>query len=189
MGRRRQFGKPDSFFDPAASLRALKDRLRLGRKVPHEPVMRVRPARVTDLPFIESLSGKVFSRYGPYREWIRKWFQSDAAVTIVALLAEKPVGFAMLGRFSDDLGIVLSAELLAIAVAPRKQKKGAGRMLMKEIEEIALALRVNRLVLHTAKENLPAQKLFKRCLFIPTQVKKNFYPAGQDALEMVKDLR
>lgn len=188
MSRRGRFGKSGSLFNPAASLRALKDRFGFRRKDPHAPAMRVRPARPSDLRFIEELSGKVFSRYGPYREWIRRWFQSDAAVTVVALVAEKPVGFAMLGRFSDTSTIVLAAELLAIAVEPGKQRRGVGRMLMKEIEEIALSLRVNKLFLHTAKENLPAQKLFKSCVFTPSQVKKKFYPAGQDALQMVKDL-
>lgn len=188
MNRRGRFPKSGSLFHPGASLRALKDRFRFRRKGPHGPAMRVRPARVSDLPFIERLSGKVFSRYGPYREWIRKWFESDVAVTIIALVAEKPAGFAMLGRFADGDRISLSAELLAIAVHPRRHRMGVGRMLLKEIEEIALSLGVKRLILHTARENLPAQKLFGSCLFTTVQTKKNFYPAGQDALQMEKEL-
>jgi ribosomal protein S18 acetylase RimI-like enzyme len=189
MSRRGRYRKPGFLSDPAASLRALKDRFRLRPKYAHEPALRVRPARPSDLSFIVELSGRVFSKYGPYREWIDKWFRSEAAITIVALMGEKPVGFAMLGRFSDAAaGGILVAELLAIAVAPGKQRKGAGRMLMQEIEEIALSLVVNKLVLHTAKENLPAQALFKSCLFRPSQVKQKFYPAGQDALQMEKDI-
>lgn len=130
----------------------------------------------------------MFGIYGPYREWISRWFQSDSAVTVVALIGGKPVGFAMLGRFSEPPEILLSAELLAIAVEPSNQRVGAGRMLMKEIEEIALSRGVNRLFLHTAKENTPAQKLFASRLFIPSNLKRKFYPAGQDALLMVKDL-
>jgi ribosomal-protein-alanine N-acetyltransferase len=112
----------------------------------------------------------------------------ESAVTLIALHAEKPVGFAMLGRFSYSFLNQLSAELLAIAVEPGRQRMGAGRLLMKEIEEIALALRVNRLFLHTATDNQPAQELFSRCLFTPSERKRNFYPAGQDALLMFKDL-
>lgn len=188
MSPRARFWNSRSPFDPAARLRALRDRIRFRRKDPSRPALRVRPARVSDLPFIEALSGKVFNKYGPYRDWIRKWYQSDMAITIIALLAEKPVGFAMLGRFSGASRAILGAELLAIAVVPGKQRMGVGRMLMKEIEEIALSLGVNKLFLHTAKENLTAQRLFKSCLFTPGRVKKNFYPAGQDAIEMVKAL-
>jgi ribosomal-protein-alanine N-acetyltransferase len=112
----------------------------------------------------------------------------DSAVTLIALHEERPVGFAMLGRFSNPAQVLFSAELLAIAVEPRKQRMGAGRLLMNEIEEIALSLGVNRLFLHTAKDNLPAQKLFRSCLFTPSELKRNFYPAGQDALLMFKDL-
>lgn len=188
MGRWRGFVKSGTFSDSTTSLRALKNRFRIWGKDPQGTTLRVRPARPSDLPFIEELSGKVFSKYGPYREWIRKWFDSDSAVTIIGLVAEKPAGYAMLGRFSDAERIILAAELLAIAVHPKKQRIGVGRMLMKEIEEIARSLGVGRFFLHTAKENLPAQKLFKTCLFSPLQIKRNFYPAGQDALQMVKDL-
>jgi ribosomal protein S18 acetylase RimI-like enzyme len=166
----------------------LKERIRFGRREENGPRLRVRPARQSDLSFIEELSGNVFEVYGPYRQWVGRWFQLDSAVTLVALLAEKPVGFAMLGRFSNPSPSVLFAELLAIAVEPGKQRMGAGSLLMKEIEEIALALGVNRLFLHTAKDNLSAQELFSSCLFTPSELKRNFYPAGQDGLLMFKIL-
>jgi len=150
--------------------------------------MRVRPARQSDLSFVEELSGRVFEIYGPYRQWVRRWFQVDSAVTLIVLHAEKPIGFVMLGRFSNPTQLQLSAELLAIAVEPGKQRTGAGRLLMQEIEEVALSLGVDRLFLHTAKENLPAQKLFGSCLFTRSELKKKFYPAGQDALLMFKNL-
>jgi len=109
-------------------------------------------------------------------------------MTLIALQAEIPIGFAMLGRFSNPSQLMLSAELLAIAVRPDKQRIGAGRLLMKEIEEVAVSLGVDRLFLHTAKENLPAQKLFVSCLFTRSELKKKFYPAGQDGLLMFKNL-
>ncbi|MDD5207083.1 MAG: GNAT family N-acetyltransferase [Desulfobacterales bacterium] len=185
IGRLRRSG---FLFDPAARPRSLKERIRFGRKEGNGPQMRVRPVRQSDLHFVEELSGRVFEIYGPYRQWVSRWFKSDSAVTLIALHEERPVGFAMLGRFSNPSEVLLAAELLAIAVEPRKQRMGAGRLLMNEIEEIALSLGVNRLFLHTAKDNLPAQKLFRSCLFTPSELKRNFYPAGQDGLLMFKDL-
>jgi RimJ/RimL family protein N-acetyltransferase len=61
-------------------------------------------------------------------------------------------------------------------------------MLMEGIEQISLPLEVGRLFLHTARENLTAQRLFARCGYRNSGVKIAFYPAGQDALLMTKDL-
>lgn len=148
----------------------------------------VRHALDRDIGFIGELSGKVFAVYGPYREMVLRWFQSGLAVTLVALMEKRPVGFAMIGRFSDQDTYPTSAELLAIAVSPSRRRMGAARMLMDEVENTALSLGVVTLILHTARENLPAQKLFAACGFRPSVTKTCFYPAGQDALLMVKDL-
>jgi ribosomal protein S18 acetylase RimI-like enzyme len=150
--------------------------------------LRVRRGRPSDRAFIAELSGNVFEIYGPYEEWVGRWFQSDSAVTVVAHFAENLAGFAMLGRFSDPSQLLLSAELLAIAVEPERKRMGVGRALLNKIEEIAVSIGVNRLFLHTAKENFPAQKLFEKCNFTPSGVIWKFYPKGQDALLMVKDL-
>jgi len=158
-----------------------------GRK-PAGSLFSLRHALDGDLAYIEELSGRVFEVYGPYREMVGRWFQSRKAATLVALMGVRPVGFAMVGRFSDPSRIPLTAELLAIAVEPRRQKRGVGRMLMEGIEEILLPMNVGRLFLHTAMENLPAQSLFARCGYRHSGAKSAFYPAGQDALLMTKDL-
>ena len=158
------------------------------KQAPGDSSVRVRRGRPSDLAFIAELSGSVFEIYGPYEEWVSRWFQSDSAVTVVAHLQEEPAGFAMLGRFSSHSQFLLAAELLAIAVEPERQKMGIGRALMNEIEEIAISLGVNRLFLHTAKENVTAQKLFEKCDFTRSGVIRRFYPKGQDAVLMVKDL-
>ncbi|MBN1103024.1 MAG: GNAT family N-acetyltransferase [Deltaproteobacteria bacterium] len=159
----------------------------MAKKYP-ESLVRLRRALEGDLAYIGELSGRVFEVYGPYREMVARWFESRKAVTLVALMGERPVGFAMVGRFSDPSRIPLTAELLAIAVEPRRQKKGVGRMLMEGIEEISLPMNVGRLFLHTAVQNLTAQRLFARCGYRNTGVKSAFYPAGQDALLLTKDL-
>lgn len=150
--------------------------------------LRVRHGRRSDLSFVETLSGVAFGVYGPYEQWVSQWFRSESAVTVVATLSATPVGFAMLGRFSPPSQVGLSAELLAIAVEPGRQRMGVGRVLLNRIEEIAISMGVHRLYLHTAKENFPAQRLFEKCRFTPSGVIRDFYPEGQDALLMVKDL-
>lgn len=158
------------------------------KQAPDDSSLRVRRDRPSDLSFIGKLSGEVFGIYGPYEEWVGRWFQTDSAVTVVAHFSESLAGFAMLGRFSNPSQLLLSAELLAIAVEPTRQRMGVGYALLNEIEEIAISLGVTRFFLHTAKENFPAQKLFEKCNFTPSGVIRGFYPKGQDALLMVKEL-
>ena len=160
----------------------------LGKMGPGDSSLRVRRGRHSDLLFIGKLSGTVFGIYGPYEQWVSQWFRSESAVTVVATLSGTPVGFAMLGRFSPPAQVRVSAELLAIAVDPGRQRMGVGQLLLNEIEEIAISIGVTRLFLHTAKENFPAQKLFEKCNFTPSGVIRKFYPEGQDALLMLKDL-
>jgi ribosomal protein S18 acetylase RimI-like enzyme len=146
----------------------------------------VRRANLSDIAFIGQLSGRVFSVYGPYRGLVSQWFESGSTITIIAVQRGRPVGFAMMGRLFDGLQEENRCELLAIAVDPGAQRQGIGRMLLQKIEEEAERLREPILFLHTAIENLPAQQLFKKDGFRPVALKKLFYPAGQDALMMIK---
>ena len=109
-------------------------------------------------------------------------------VTIVAVEDKKSVGFAMIGPFSSESHGPQVAELLAIAVEPEKQHRGIGQRLIEEVEARAAELKVKRILLHTATENLPARKLFLRNSYNSWGIEKTFYPAGQDALVMSKDI-
>ena len=148
----------------------------------------IRRANPSDIAFIGRLSGKVFSDYGPYRHLVPGWFESDLAITLVAVEKDAPVGFAMMGRLFEDPEKRNRCELLAIAVEPRVNRRGIGEMLLRRMEKEAKRLGESALFLHTAMDNLPAQDLFKKNRFIPLSLKKHFYPEGQDAVMMVKAL-
>jgi len=149
----------------------------------------IREAKWRDKGFIVRLSGKVFDRYGPYEEMVGGWLRSEGTATLVAVMKGKPVGFAMIGYLLDDQGSGIICELLAIAVEPEKQRMGIGRRLMEETERRIAKRGENRLLLHTALENIGAQELFLASGFERGRVRKRFYPAGQDALEMCKEIR
>jgi ribosomal-protein-alanine N-acetyltransferase len=146
----------------------------------------VRRANPADIGFIGRLSGKAFSVYGPYRSLVSGWFESNSTLTLVGIEKGRPVGFAMMGRLPDEGEKEHRCELLAIAVEPEARRRGVGRMLLREIEGEADRLNEHILFLHTAAENIPAQNLFKTKGFTLLSVKKNFYPSGQDAFEMMK---
>lgn len=149
----------------------------------------IRAAEESDVEFAHSLSKKAFSQYGPYEHMLERWFQSGTTETLLALMEKRPVGFAMLGRHQGEWGSRQIAELLAIAVEPGKQKKGIGNSLIQEIVRKASELGIETVALYTGIENMAAQKLFKKNGFIPSKIKKSFYPRGQDALLMYNHIK
>jgi len=148
----------------------------------------VRPARAGDADYIRGLSKKVFEQYGPYERLLVQWFELGITVTLLALMEKHAVGFAMLRRLGHGWSLPGLSELLAIAVEPAKWRIGIGDLLMDEILREAERLEVGTLVLHTAIDNLPAQILFRKHGFSELGMKKSFYPKGQDAIIMYKDI-
>jgi ribosomal-protein-alanine N-acetyltransferase len=148
----------------------------------------VGPAKPGDVGYVRDLSRRVFQQYGPYEEMVTRWFDSGTTVTYLALAEKRPTGFIMLGGLRRQVPLSLVSEVLAIAVEPARWRCGIGSLLMKEIFKRAREKAVETLVLHTATENVPGQRLFKKCGFVPCRIEEAFYPAGQDALVMFKDL-
>ncbi len=140
----------------------------------------------SDAHFIQNLSQQVFQQYGPYDETLIRWYLSGMTMTILAYAGQRPVGFAMLGKSTEDDLFSQIFECLAIAVVPDAQKNGIGTLLMKNIENSAREQTAEMMFLHTASDNLPAQKLFESRGFEIKQLKKRFYPEGQDAVMMVR---
>jgi len=202
MGNRGRFGKygetkrldrlrrarRGGSFQPAALMAPWKADFSSKGRTGQKGQIRIRPAKASDLDFVIRLSDRLFDIYGPYKEIISQWIDSGFAMTIVAVDDKKPVGFGMLGPLSTRSQGQQMAELLAIAVEPKKQHRGIGQRLMEEIEAKAAELKVKRILLHTATENLPARKLFLRNSYHAWGIEKMFYPAGQDAMVMSKDI-
>ncbi len=155
---------------------------------PSKGKIAIRQAKPSDKGFIAELSGKVFSIYGPYRTTVSRWFESGATLTSISMAEGRPVGFVMIGALAGDREKETRAEVLAIAVAPEFQHRGIGQELLQHAQKCLEVQGDQRLFLHTAKDNLIAQKLFLRNGFSAVQIKRGFYPSGQDALMMVNDL-
>lgn len=202
MGRRGRFGK-------YGEIKRL-NRLRRARKSPpfshgqgarpsaHRPSLKasdakkipvkIRPARSSDSHYIVQLSERVFRIYGPYEKIINSWLESGMTVTLVALMHRRPAGFVMISYFPPETHPQQVSELLAIAVAPKKQHMGIGTMLLREVERKAAQMGIRELFLHTAEENLAAQNLFAKNGYVSWGINEGFYPAGQNALIMSKEI-
>jgi ribosomal protein S18 acetylase RimI-like enzyme len=159
-----------------------------GERVDLSRLVSVRIARAGDINYIRGLSRTAFQEYGPYEDLLPDWFMSGITLTLLALLEERPVGFAMIRRLGRESHLHRVSELLAIAVESAQRKRGIGDLLLNEIQKAARRTGVETLVLHTAIENLSGRELFKKHGFILLDTRRDFYPRGQDAVMMCKDI-
>lgn len=148
----------------------------------------IRPAELSDGIYIAYLTDQVFDIYGSYGPVILQWFESHRCRTLMALKEKGPVGFVMVGPLSIDRKSAVTSEVLAIAVDPKYQARGIGKLLLKAIEEEAKKMHVEQLILHTANHNQAALRLFETHGFRLMRSIPLFYPNGQDAFEMMKIL-
>jgi ribosomal protein S18 acetylase RimI-like enzyme len=200
MGRRGRFGKygeskrlerlrQSGVYDPshkAAKVHPAEEGSFSKKWVPQSDRIRVVAAKAADIDFVERLSEIAFRKYGSYQRVITQWFQSEMTETIIGHMGGRPVGFAMIGMIKDETSAQDICEILAIAVTPTKQHKGIGHLLLRAVEKKASEWPVERIFLHTAKDNIAARDLFTKHGYVSSGMKTNFYPEGQDALLMSK---
>ncbi len=153
------------------------------------PEIELRFARAADTNFIRELSIVAFRPYGDYGDVVPGWHVSGNSITVIACFKGDPMGFAMINKPFSRFDHNNSSELLAIAVDAPWQGRGIGKFLLKEIENVALEAGIMTLFLHTAIDNRNARKLFSDSGYRIWQIKKGFYPLGQDACVMAKKLK
>jgi len=146
-----------------------------------------RLAGPTDRAFVRALSVKAFARYGDYGEWLPGLVGLPDHETILARVADEPVGFAVVTLEPGPPGL---AELQAIAVEARWRGRGVGRRLLHRSEALVrLALRGRgpvRYSLTVAAENTAARALFSASGFRPVAGSEGRYPRGQRSLDLAK---
>ena len=155
----------------------------------NNPEIRIRFAFDSDSSFIRDLSTKAFSPFGDYGEVVLSWHNSGKSITVIACYEENPLGFAMVSSPFSRYDHNCSSELLAIAIETVWQGRGIGKLLIKRMEKIAIEAGILTIFLHTAVDNRHARKLFLDTGYRIWQIKKNFYPMGQDACIMAKILK
>lgn len=152
----------------------------------NSPEIEIRFSYGTDSIFIRNLSAKAFKPFGEYGDIVQKWYLSGNSITVIASLKDQPLGFAMVSKPFSRYDQNNSSELLAIAIETPWQGKGIGKLLLEEIEKAVFKAGITTLFLHTAVENRNARKLFSDSGYRTWQIRKNFYPKGQDACVMAK---
>ena len=158
------------------------------KSIDDKTILKICPAEPSDADFVIKLSAEVFHKYGPYERIITSWLESGVALCLIGSVRKRTVAFAMMSNLPLEVNPARVSELLAIAVAPERQGMGIGGILLKELEKKASDMNMQGLFLHTAIDNKVAQRLFKENGYKIRGTKKEFYPAGQDAIFMSKQL-
>ena len=157
-------------------------------KPPNEAGFSVREGLSSDLDLVRSLSEAAFQVYGPYGDLLGDWLVSGSVITFVACAGRVPAGFAMLGPASFPYDDGYTGEILAIAVRQRFRRRGAGRLLVENVIGRARAAGFKMLLLFTSVGNIPARELFGSLDFTESGVRRRFYPMGQDAVLMYREI-
>ncbi len=144
----------------------------------------IRSHRPSDKAFIAALAGEAFGEYSPgsSRHTV-SMSEEPHARTWLVVRGERRLGFAVMRPGSDRV-----ARLDAIAVAPAARGRGMGRLLLRHVEAQARALGAVRIELATAEANLAALDLFLKEGFSIVRTRRRYYPRGQNAHILEKNL-
>lgn len=154
-----------------------------------ETSWRIRSAEDGDLAAILDLAGQALSTTTiEATSWIAQWWDSDAVGAFVADRDGRFAGFFMLGFLLGRDSSHLVGELLAIAVHPRAQRRGAGRRLIEHAARIVAEAEVDvaqrSLQLNVAQHNVAGLALFEASGFVPVEGVAAPYPDGSSSLRM-----
>ena len=140
-------------------------------------MIEIRPWIREDIPTVSALEKDCFSD-----PWSTVDFEGafDSAVTegLVLIHDGQLIGYALLASVLED------ADVANVAVAPSYRKKGFGKTLLKALLDRAKEKGVLRVFLEVRVSNAPAIALYKSFGFESVNVRKRYYPDGEDAFLM-----
>jgi ribosomal-protein-alanine N-acetyltransferase len=145
----------------------------------------VRELRWTDLPALAALERDLFA----HDAWAEPTWWAELAGRprrdyLVLTDADGVLGYAGL----DHGGEV--ADVMTIAVAPRAQGRGFGRLLLAELEQRAQARGAAHVILEVRADNVAALGLYERSGYAVLSTRRRYYQPGDvDAVVMRKSLQ
>jgi len=141
----------------------------------------ITPASWSDLDAVHRL--EVTSFPAP---WRREFFESELSgesrLHFVARRNGRVVGYVFAMWFFDEMHVN------KIAVEPDERRKGIARALMKRCVDFAAANGITTISLEVRQSNRGAQAFYKELAFNATYVRPRYYPDGEAAVVMMKNL-
>jgi ribosomal-protein-alanine N-acetyltransferase len=142
----------------------------------------IRKALLSDFDKIVEVEASSFKRpYPPALLFSLLHLHSD--MFYVALASGEIVGYAVGAKRCDSGGHVIS-----IAVRPEWRRKGIGTKLMEALLDTFKKRGLKRAVLEVAVSNREAIAFYERLGFKTIALLKSYYPWGEDAYLMAKEL-
>jgi len=141
----------------------------------------IRPAGHGDLDAIHAIESDSFPA-----PWRREFFESELSApgrfTLVATAATRVVGYIFAMWIFDEMHVN------KIAVEERERRKGIALQLMDRCLEFARDNAIRTISLEVRQSNRGAQDFYKALDFAPLYVRPRYYPDGESAVVMVREL-
>ena len=144
-------------------------------------VLEISPATYSDLDAIHRLEAASFPS-----PWRREFFESEingeSRLHFVARRGATIVGYVFAMWFFDEMHVN------KIAVAERERRKGVADALMQRCLEFARENGITTISLEVRQSNRGAQAFYKHLDFDAMYVRPRYYPDGEAAVVMVREL-
>ncbi len=116
----------------------------------------------------------VIEKQVQYAPWTEQLFSDglERHLCLVAENAQQIVGFAVVQFIVDE------ASLLNIAVDPKQQKQGIGRLLLDEVITQATIEKMTTVFLEVRASNQRAITMYQQAGFNEMGLRKNYYPSA-----------
>jgi ribosomal-protein-alanine N-acetyltransferase len=141
----------------------------------------IRAATASDLPAIHKLETQAFPV-----PWRREFFESEMAASsrfnLVAVRGRDLVGYLFAMWLFDEMHVN------KIAVIAEERRRGVARALMDHCLEFARTHGIVTLSLEVRESNRGAQDFYRTLEFRPSYVRPRYYPDGEAAVVMTREL-
>jgi ribosomal-protein-alanine N-acetyltransferase len=150
------------------------------------PGLTIREARPADEAFVVDVGTAAFARFGDYAPILEGFLASPHVTCFIAETAGDRAGFALLELPPAAEGL---ADLVAIAVDPRRRRAGIGRALLaRTVAFCEQRGETTLLLLTVADDNDAAIALFRSQGFSMVPGSPGYYAGGQRSRRMAKSL-
>lgn len=145
--------------------------------------MKIRTWTYMDILRISELEKECFPQYPWSFQMLADSFSSEHFYGLLAEENGEAVAYGSMSFNGDD------ADIDNIAVSENYRRNGIGKALLEGLVEEAKKRNVHKMFLEVRVTNAPAQILYLLHGFKGIYVRSRYYPDGEDAIVMVKELR
>lgn len=146
--------------------------------------------RAMAIPDVQAVAGIEQQAYPAAQAWSEGIFRDCLRVGYLCQVLEVDADLVGYGILSIAAG---EAHLLNVCVAPGRQGRGFGRLLVEHFLDLADRYKAHTVYLEVRPSNTPARQLYKSLGFRRIGVRKSYYPAlpgelREDAIQLARDI-